>query len=71
MVWSLKINDLVINLLIGCLELIAKVLLHIPKTVWFCAGFTLGIIGGAIFMHLTQFGNEVIIMVGCFLLLQQ
>lgn len=41
---------------IGVLELIAGILLLIPKTVWIGAGLTLGIIGGAILMHLTQLG---------------
>ena len=44
---------------IGCLELIAGILLLIPKTVWAGAGLTLGVISGAIFMHLTQIGIEV------------
>lgn len=44
---------------IGILELIAGVLLLIPKTVWIGATLTLGIIGGAITMHLTQIGIEV------------
>ena len=44
---------------IGILELIAGILILIPKTVWMGAGLTLGIIGGAIMMHLTQLGIEV------------
>ena len=44
---------------IGVLELIAAILLLISKTVWFGASLTLGIIGGAIMMHLTQLGIEV------------
>ncbi|MGC6430477.1 MAG: DoxX family protein [Jejuia sp.] len=44
---------------IGIVELIAGVLLLIRKTVWVGALLTLGIIGGAIFMHLTQLGIEV------------
>ncbi|MEO1032523.1 MAG: DoxX family protein [Bacteroidota bacterium] len=44
---------------IGILELIAGVLLLIPKTVWAGATLTLGLIGGAIMMHLTQLGIEV------------
>ncbi|MDU8887314.1 DoxX family protein [Yeosuana sp. MJ-SS3] len=44
---------------IGILELIAGILLLIPKTVWAGAMLTLGLIGGAIFMHLTQLGIEV------------
>lgn len=44
---------------IGVLELIAGILLLIPKTTWMGATLTLGVIGGAIFMHLTQLGIEV------------
>ena len=44
---------------IGILELIASILLLIPKTVWAGALLTLGLIGGAIMMHLTQLGIEV------------
>jgi len=44
---------------IGVLELIAGILLLIPKTVWAGAGLTIGIIGGAIMMHLTQLGIEI------------
>lgn len=44
---------------IGVLELISGMLLLIPKTVWIGATLTLGIIGGAIIMHLTQLGIEV------------
>ena len=44
---------------IGILELIAGVLLLIPKTAWAGALLTLGIIGGAIVLHLTQLGIEV------------
>jgi uncharacterized membrane protein YphA (DoxX/SURF4 family) len=44
---------------IGVLELIAGILLLIPKTVWAGAGLTLGVISGAIFMHLTQLGIDV------------
>lgn len=44
---------------IGVLELIAGILLLIPRTVWAGAVLTLGIIGGAIGMHLTKLGIEV------------
>ena len=44
---------------IGILELIAAILILIPKTVWLGAGLTLGLISGAIFMHLTKIGIEV------------
>lgn len=41
---------------IGVIELIAGLLLLIPKTVWVGSLMTLGVIGGAILMHLTQLG---------------
>ena len=44
---------------IGVLELIAGILLLIHKRVWLGASLTLGLIGGAIFIHLTQLGIEV------------
>ncbi|APY09584.1 DoxX family protein [Winogradskyella sp. J14-2] len=44
---------------VGLLELVAGILLLIPKTVWAGALLTLGLIGGAIVMHLTQLGIEV------------
>lgn len=44
---------------IGVLELIAGILLLIPRTIWAGAGLTVGIIGGAIMMHLTQLGIEI------------
>jgi uncharacterized membrane protein YphA (DoxX/SURF4 family) len=44
---------------IGILELVAGILLLVPKTVWAGATLTLGIIGGAIFMHITKIGIEV------------
>ena len=44
---------------IGIAELIAAILLLMRKTVWIGAGLTLGIIGGAILMHLTMIGIEV------------
>ena len=44
---------------IGVLELIAAFLIIFPKTIWMGALLTLGIIGGAIIMHLTQLGIEI------------
>ena len=44
---------------IGIVELIAGILLLIPRTAWVGATLTLGVIGGAIMMHLTQLGIEV------------
>jgi len=47
------------RLVIGIMELIAGILILIPRTVWIGAGLTMGIIGGAIFMHLTKLGVEI------------
>lgn len=44
---------------IGVLELIAGILLLIPKTIWLGALLSLGLMAGAILMHLTQLGVEV------------
>lgn len=44
---------------IGILELIASILILIPRTSWLGSGLVLGIIGGAIMMHLTQLGIEI------------
>ena len=44
---------------IGVLELIASILLFIPRYVWAGAGLALGVIAGAVFLHLTQLGIEV------------
>ncbi|WP_204345446.1 DoxX family membrane protein [Psychroserpens algicola] len=44
---------------IGIAELIAGLLLLIRKTAWSGAILTLGIIGGAIVMHLTTLGIEI------------
>lgn len=44
---------------IGIMELISGILILVPATVWLGAGLTLGIIGGAIMMHLTILGIEV------------
>jgi len=44
---------------IGVLELIAGILILIPRTVWIGAVLTVGIIGGAIMMHLTKLGIEI------------
>lgn len=47
------------RILTGIAELIAGILLLIPRTAWCGALMTLGIIGGAIFLHLTKLGIEV------------
>lgn len=44
---------------IGILEFIAAFLIIIPKTIWIGALLTVGIIGGAIIMHLTLLGIEI------------
>lgn len=44
---------------IGIAELIAGILLLFRKTAWAGATLTIGIIGGAIMMHLTQLGIEI------------
>lgn len=41
---------------IGILELIAGIMLIVPKSVWVGSLITLIILGGAIIMHLTQIG---------------
>lgn len=43
----------------GIAELIAAVLLLIPRTAWIGALIALGLISGAIFFHLTSLGIEV------------
>jgi len=44
------------RILIGVLELIAGILIVIPKTVWVGATLSLGLMAGAIMMHLTKLG---------------
>ncbi|MFD1293622.1 DoxX family protein [Lutibacter holmesii] len=44
---------------IGVLELIAAILILVPKTIWVGAVLTTGIISGAVFMHLTILGIEI------------
>lgn len=44
---------------VGIMELIAGILLLVRKTVWIGALLTIGIIGGAIMMHLTILGIDV------------
>ncbi|MFD2918021.1 DoxX family membrane protein [Psychroserpens luteus] len=44
---------------IGIVELLAGILLLFRKTAWLGATITLGVIGGAILMHLTQLGIEI------------
>lgn len=44
---------------IGILELIAAILILIPKTIWTGALLTAGLLSGAVMMHLTQLGIEI------------
>ncbi len=43
----------------GIVELIAGVLLLIPRTAWIGAALAIGVISGALFFHLTTLGIEV------------
>lgn len=43
----------------GVAELIAAILILIPRTAWLGALLTVGIISGAILMHLTKLGIEI------------
>ena len=47
------------RIVLGFLELIAAFLIIFPRTAWLGAGLTLGVISGAIFLHLTKIGIEV------------
>ncbi|MCP3928248.1 MAG: DoxX family membrane protein [Bacteroidetes bacterium] len=47
------------RIFIGIMELIAAILILIPKTIWLGAGLTVGILSGAIFMHLTILGINI------------
>ena len=47
------------RILVGILELVAGVLLIIPATAWFGAMLALGLMAGAVGMHLTLLGIEV------------
>ncbi len=44
---------------IGILELIAAILILTPVTIWVGALLTIGLMSGAVIMHLTQIGIEV------------
>lgn len=43
----------------GIVELLAVILLFIPRTTWLGAALALGVMTGAIFFHLTKLGIEV------------
>ena len=47
------------RIIIGILELIAALLILIPKTVWLGSLLSLGIIVGAIMLHLTKLGIDI------------
>ncbi|MEQ8303555.1 MAG: DoxX family protein [Cyclobacteriaceae bacterium] len=47
------------RIVVGVMELIASVLILISTTAWLGAGFALGLMIGAIGMHLTMLGIEV------------
>jgi putative oxidoreductase len=47
------------RIVIGIVELIAAFLIIFPRTVWLGAGLTIGVISGAIFLHLTKIGIDV------------
>lgn len=51
-------NEQLMRIGTGVLELIASILLFVPKRVWLGAGLTVGLISGAIFSHLTKIGIE-------------
>lgn len=51
-------NEQLMRIGTGILELIASILLFIPKKVWLGAGLTVGLMAGAIFSHLTKIGVE-------------
>ena len=44
---------------VGVIELIAGILILIPRMVWLGATLTLGVIGGAIIMHVARLGIEI------------
>ena len=44
---------------IGVLELFAAILILVPRTIWIGGLLSIGIISGAIFLHLTQLGIEI------------
>lgn len=51
-------NEQLMRIGTGVLELIASILLFVPKRVWLGAGLTVGLMSGAIFSHLTKIGIE-------------
>jgi uncharacterized membrane protein YphA (DoxX/SURF4 family) len=51
-------NEQLMRIGTGILELIASILLFIPKKVWLGAGLTVGLMAGAVFSHITKIGIE-------------
>ncbi|MEX6625395.1 DoxX family protein [Tenacibaculum pacificus] len=51
-------NEAFMRIGTGFFELIAAILLFIPKKTWLGAGLTIGLMGGAIMGHLTILGIE-------------
>lgn len=51
-------NEVFMRIGTGVLELIASILLFIPKQTWLGAVLTIGLMGGAIMGHLTKLGIE-------------
>ena len=49
-------NEAYMRIGTGVLELIASIFLLIPKTTWFGALMTFGLMSGAVFSHLTKLG---------------
>ena len=47
------------RIFIGILELVAAILILIPKTIWLGSLLTFGIISGAVLMHLTILGIQI------------
>ncbi|SFS75187.1 DoxX family protein [Lutibacter maritimus] len=47
------------RIFIGILELVAAILILIPKTIWLGALLTFGIISGAVLIHLTILGIQI------------
>ncbi|MBA6156595.1 DoxX family membrane protein [Tenacibaculum sp. S7007] len=51
-------NEAYLRVGTGVLELIASILLFIPKKTWLGAGLTVGLMSGAVMGHLTKLGIE-------------
>ncbi|PQJ80868.1 DoxX family protein [Polaribacter porphyrae] len=49
-------NEAYMRIGTGVLELIASILLFVPKSVWFGALMTIGLMSGAVLGHLTKIG---------------